>query len=155
MVIGIIGESCTGKSTLAEKLKEQIAGAVFTGKDYLRLAKDESAAKELFRQKLLEAMTGGNIIYIIAEKEQLQFLPAEAIRVLMTADLNTIKKRFSERMHGILPSPVALALERKHGCFDAEKHDIHIVSGEMDLEEACRKIVKLVGTEPAIMDVEY
>lgn len=27
MVIGIIGESCTGKSTLAEKLKEHFGGA--------------------------------------------------------------------------------------------------------------------------------
>ena len=41
MVIGIFGESCTGKSTLAEKLKTQLDAEVYTGKDYLRLAKND------------------------------------------------------------------------------------------------------------------
>ena len=39
MLIGMIGESCTGKSTLADRLKAQLNAEVFTGKDYLRLAK--------------------------------------------------------------------------------------------------------------------
>ena len=39
MVIGIFGESCTGKSTLAEKIAAGCSCEVFTGKDYLRLAK--------------------------------------------------------------------------------------------------------------------
>lgn len=52
MVIGIIGESCTGKSTLADKLKPLLGAEVYTGKDYLRLAKNEAIAKKLFRKKL-------------------------------------------------------------------------------------------------------
>lgn len=39
MVIAIFGESCTGKSTLARALKERLGGEVYTGKDYLRMAK--------------------------------------------------------------------------------------------------------------------
>ena len=35
--IGIFGESCTGKSTLAAKLKEHINAQIYTGRDYLRL----------------------------------------------------------------------------------------------------------------------
>ena len=42
MLIGIIGESCTGKSTLAERLKAQLNAEVYTGKDYLRLADRKS-----------------------------------------------------------------------------------------------------------------
>ena len=34
MVIAIFGESCTGKSTLADKLSTAINAEVFTGKDY-------------------------------------------------------------------------------------------------------------------------
>lgn len=52
MVIGIIGESCTGKSTLSDKLKSLLGAEVYTGKDYLRLAKNEAIAKKLFRKKL-------------------------------------------------------------------------------------------------------
>jgi len=37
-------------------------------------------------------------------------------------------------MRGNLPVPVATMLERKHGCFDAEKCDIHVVSEWDDLE---------------------
>ena len=34
MVIAIFGESCTGKSTLADALREKLNAQVFTGKDY-------------------------------------------------------------------------------------------------------------------------
>ena len=44
MVIGIFGESCTGKSTLAERISAGLSCEVFTGKDYLRLAKNENIA---------------------------------------------------------------------------------------------------------------
>ncbi len=143
MVIGIIGESCTGKTTLAERLKGEIAAEVFSGKDYLSLAKSEAAAKEAFQRKLEEAMTSGFVIYVISEKKHLAFLPKGALRVLMTAELSVIKERFAARMHGNLPAPVALMLDKKHGCFDTEVHDIHIVSGKTDLGEACAQIVRL------------
>lgn len=140
MVIGIFGESCTGKSTLAEKLKQAIPYEVFTGKDYLRLAKNENIAKLMFRKKLAAAVTGENIIYVISEKEHLSLLPEGALRILVTAELELIKARFAERMHGNLPAPVAAMLEKKHGCFDAEPHDIRVVSGETDLDEVVAQI---------------
>ena len=141
MVIGIFGESCTGKSTLAEAISACVPCEVITGKDYLRLAKNENMAKALFRKKLDAAMDGAHIIYVIAEKEHLALLPEGAVRILVTADLENIKNRFAQRMHGNLPAPVAAMLERKHGCFDAEQHDIHMVSGETDPDEIC-KIIK-------------
>lgn len=132
MVIGIFGESCTGKSTLAEKISAALPCEIYTGKDYLRLAKNENIAKTLFQKKLAAAVKGAHILYVISEKEHLSLLPEGALRILVTADLALIKARFAQRMHGNLPAPVAAMLERKHGCFDTEAHDIHMISGETD-----------------------
>ena len=142
MVIGIFGESCTGKSTLAEKIAACMPCEVISGKDYLRLAKSESMAKALFQKKLQAAVDGETIVYVIAEKEHLALLPDGAKRILVTADLEVIQSRFAQRMRGNLPAPVAAMLEKKHGCFDAEPHDIHVVSGETDLDAVCREILK-------------
>ena len=140
MVIGILGESCTGKSTLAEKIATLFPCEVFTGKDYLRLAKNENIAKVMFQKKLTAALTGESIIYVISEKEHLPLLPEGALRILVTADLKLIKSRFAQRMRGNLPAPVAAMLEKKHGCFDAEHYDIHVVSGETDLDAVVEQI---------------
>ena len=140
MVIGIFGESCTGKSTLAEKIATSFPCEVFTGKDYLRLAKNENIAKVMFQKKLSAAVSCENIIYVISEKEHLSLLPDGALRILITADLELIKSRFAKRMRGNLPAPVAAMLEKKHGCFDAEPHDIHVVSGETDLDTVVAQI---------------
>ncbi len=140
MLVAIFGESCTGKSTLARMLKERLGGEIWTGKDYLRLAKDEAGAKKLFTEKLREAVTGGPLIYVIAEKEHLSLLPEGAVRVLATAELKTIKERFAARMRGNLPPPVAAMLERNHGSFDKEPHRFHVVSGETELEGICGEI---------------
>lgn len=143
MVIGIFGESCTGKSALADRLKESMDAQVYTGKDYLRLEKSEAAAAQSFRTKLREAVNGENIIYVISEKEHLPLLPDGSIRILTTADLEVIKTRFAERMHGNLPAPVAAMLERRHGCFDGEPHDIHVVSGHTSIDDVCRRIAAM------------
>jgi shikimate kinase len=140
MVIGIFGESCTGKSTLAEKIAASASCEVFTGKDYLRLAKNENIAKVMFRKKLEASVNGGHIIYVISEKEHLELLPEGTLRILVTADLETIKFRFAQRMRGNLPAPVAAMLEKKHGCFDTEPHDIHVVSGATELDDVLAQI---------------
>ena len=140
MVIGIFGESCTGKSTLAEKIAASFPCEVFTGKDYLRLAKNENIAKVMFQKKLTAAVNGENIIYVISEKEHLPLLPEGAVRILVTAELETIKARFAQRMRGNLPVPVAAMLEKKHGSFDAEPHDILVVSEETELDDVLAHI---------------
>ena len=132
MVIAIFGESCTGKSTLAAKLSSAINAEVFTGKDYLRMAKNESIAKAMFQKKLAAAVDGEHVVYVISETEHLTLLPEGALRILVSADIDLIKSRFAQRMHGSLPAPVAAMLEKKHGCFDSVPHDLHVVSGETD-----------------------
>lgn len=141
MVIAIFGESCTGKSTLAEKITARFHCEVYTGKDYLRLAKNESIAKVMFQKKLNAAVNGENIIYVISEKAHLSFLPEGTLRILVTADLELIKSRFAQRMRGDLSAPVAAMLEKKHGCFDSQLHDIHVISGKTDLDEILEEVV--------------
>ena len=144
MVIGIFGESCTGKSTLADKLAVSFPCEVFTGKDYLRLAKNENIAKVMFQKKLTAAVNGEHIIYVIAEQEHLDLLPEGAVRILVTADLEMIKSRFAQRMRGNLPAPVAAMLEKKHGCFDTQPHNIHVIAGETNLDAVVSQITAML-----------
>lgn len=130
MVIAIFGESCVGKSTLAAQLKEKLNAEVFTGKDYLRLTKNEAIAKKLFQKKLADALNGSHVVYVISEQEHLDMVPDGAVRVLMTADLTLILERFAVRMRGNLPGPVKTMLEKKHGFFDWEQCDYHIHNNE-------------------------
>ena len=142
MVFGIIGENCSGKSTLAEKIKTELGAEIVTGKDYLRMAKSESEASSLFREKLRRAVSGDNIIYVIADPEHVKLLPDGAIRILVSADLKTIKERFTARMHGNLPTPVALMLERKHGMFDSGGYDYRFDGVSGDAEALCEVLKK-------------
>lgn len=141
MVIALFGDSCTGKSTIAEKLAERLSAEVFSGKDYLKLAKSESMAAALFKKKLCGDET---IIYVISEKEQLALLPKDCVRVLVTAELETIKVRFAARMRGNLPAPVAAMLERKYGQFESQMHDLRIDTDVTPAEEAARQILSML-----------
>lgn len=137
MVIGIIGENCSGKSTLAEEIKNAIGAEIITGKDYLRMAKSESEAKQLFRAKLTDALTGNNVIYVISEKEHIDLLPNGAVKILVKADIDTIKERFKKRMYGNLPAPVENMLIRNHGKFDDESCDYMFDGASGDPSELC------------------
>ena len=136
MVICIFGESCTGKSTLAQQLVDRFGGTIYTGKDYLRLAKNEAEARKAFRQLLESAAADRNAltVFVTTEPELLSLLPDICTRVLITAPLDAIKERFARRTGGTLPAGVAAMLERKHGCFDQLPHDFHISSETADLD---------------------
>ena len=143
MVIVLFGESCTGKSAVAELLKENNGAKVYSGKDYMRLAKSEAEAKKIFSERLKSAQ--GVIVYVTAELEQLALVPQGAFRVLFTAEIATIKERFSRRMNGNLPAPVASMLEKKHGMFDAVPYDFHAVSEASTPEDLYAEIAKACG----------
>ena len=142
MLLVIMGESCTGKSTLAEAVEKGLGGEIYSGKDYMRLAKSQGEAERLFIRKMEQAVNGSNLIFIVPEKEQLCLIPDGAVRILLTAQLDTIKERFTTRMHGMLPLPVAAMLEKKHGCFDEETADIRFESETLDIQKAVDEIRK-------------
>lgn len=140
MVYGIIGENCAGKSTLAAAMARRLGAEVVTGKDYLRIAKSEAEAAALFRKRLAGALAGENLVYVISDMDQLGLLPEGAVRILVQADLETIRSRFRARLHGNLPPPVAQMLERKHGMFDAVPHDRVFNGATGDPEEFCQSL---------------
>ena len=140
MLIGIIGENCSGKSTLAACIRDVIEAEIITGKDYLRMAKSEQEAKRLFQEKLKRAVDGSNIIYVIADPEHAALLPEAAIRILVSADLDTIKERFRARMRGVLPGAVERMLESKHGMFDSGTYDYRFDGVSGDAAALCRQL---------------
>lgn len=139
MLIAIIGENCVGKSTLANKINEKLGAKIYSGKDYLRMKKDPSAAVETFKATLKAAVDEDDIIYLITEKEHIQLLPEGAFRIILTAELETIKSRFKERMKGNLPMPVEKMLEAKHGMYDHLDHDLKL-DGNYDLKDVLRAL---------------
>ncbi|MBR6739731.1 MAG: hypothetical protein IKM04_01480 [Clostridia bacterium] len=141
MTIAIIGGNCVGKSSLADALKVKLNATVYSGRDYLRLAKNEQEARQRFKALLSEAMQGDHVIYVISEPSQLALLPDGAFRILVTAELELIKERFARRTGGKLPAPVEAMLERNHGCFDSEPCDLHLIS-PFDTDAVCAEIVK-------------
>jgi shikimate kinase len=146
MVVGIMGESCTGKSSVAEELSKQTGAKIYTGKDYMKLAKGETEAAEKFASLLKANQTGGeNLIYVISEKEHIRLLPEKAVRILMCADIGTIKERFAKRMNGKLPPPVEAMLEQKYGSFDGEKHDLRVDNKGESISAICGRIIELCG----------
>ena len=142
MVIGIIGENCSGKSTLADRIRATLGGEIVTGKDYLRLAKSEGEAAARFRAKLREAVSGENVIYVASEPAQAALLPDGAIRILVSADLDTIKARFRARMRGNLPQPVADMLEKKHGMFDGGEYEYRYDGVSGDAAALCAALLR-------------
>ena len=143
MVIGIIGENCSGKSTLADRIKQAIVAEIVTGKDYLRMAKSEHEAVALFREKLAKAVSGENLIYVISESEQCRLLPDKAVRILVYADIEMIKERFRARMRGNLPASVAKMLESRHGMFDDGSYDFRYDGVNGDADELCEALKRL------------
>jgi ABC-type dipeptide/oligopeptide/nickel transport system ATPase component len=140
MLIGIIGENCSGKSSLASSIKKEIGAEIITGKDYLRMAKSESEAVALFKERLRKAVSGDNIVYVISEPEHMKLLPDGAVRILVYADIDIIKERFKARMHGNLPAPVAQMLEKKHGIFDGGTYDYRFDGVNGDAVSLCAEL---------------
>lgn len=144
MVIALFGDSCTGKSTLAEALAKPLSAEVFSGKDYLRLAKSEAMAAALFKKTLCSDKA---MIYVISDPEQLALLPETCVHVLVTASLETIRTRFAARMHGNLPAPVAAMPERKYGQFETAAHDLRVDTDMISALEAAKQILSLLAPE--------
>jgi adenylate kinase family enzyme len=142
MLLAIIGENCVGKSTLAKEIEERIGGSVYSGKDYLRLEKNPQTAAETFKNLLENAVFGENVIYLITEKEHLTLLPNGAFKIVLTADIQTIKERFRERMRGNLPVPVEKMLENKHGMYDDLDCDLRL-DNSYDIDEVVTRIKEI------------
>lgn len=147
MLVALIGESCVGKSTIANEINKVLHAEVFSGKDYLRFAKSEAEAKSAFAARLAEraASKSEHAVYVVSEPEQLTLLPEKCLRVVVTAGLETIKSRFASRMGGKLPPPVEAMLVKKHGMFDSVPHDLSVCSDVTTPSTAAEQILLLLN----------
>ena len=150
MLLIFMGASCTGKSTVAEVLKEDIDMEVYTGKDYLRFAKNENEAWNIFNKKLLEAsnikgFSSKSIIYIISDKNILTKLKSfdNAIFVKFTADLNIIKDRFAKRTKGNLSRPIEKMLEKQVKDWENTSYNLCIDTTNEEPIELAKKITDI------------
>ena len=143
MLVAIIGENCVGKSSLADRISQTINSRIYTGKDYLRLKKNPSEALECFKTMLKESVEGENIIYLITEQDHLALLPDGAVKIVLTADLETIKERFMARMRGNLPLPLEKMLEANHGVYDAIPCDMRLEEG-YDIDFVLQELTKRI-----------
>lgn len=143
MLVAIIGENCVGKSSLADRISQTINSCIYTGKDYLRLKKNPSEALECFKTMLKESVEGENIIYLITEQDHLALLPDGAVKIVLTADLETIKERFKARMRGNLPLPLEKMLEANHGVYDAIPCDMRLEEG-YDIDFVLQELTKRI-----------
>ncbi len=98
MLFIFMGPSCSGKSSAAEELKKLTDVQIYSGKDYLRMDKNENNAWQLFEEILKEGcnnkdLHSKSIIYVISEKKDIvkfKFIN-DAITINFTADAEIIK----------------------------------------------------------------
>ncbi|EYE87216.1 hypothetical protein Q428_14555 [Fervidicella metallireducens AeB] len=136
MLFIFLGTSCSGKSSAAEELKKLTNASIYSGKDYLRLAKNEKEAWNLFKTKLIEAKGKGlneeSIIYVVSDKNVLPNINDidGAVKIRFMADLETLKTRFAKRTGGKLAPPIEKMLERQMTEWDGVNGDISFDTSE-------------------------
>lgn len=133
MLFLFIGPSCSGKSSVAGELSTMIHSEIFSGKDYLRLAKNETDAWKMFQTRLLKATESNHknsLIYVVSDKNILLKLDSigGANRVKFTAGIDTLKERFGKRTGGLVPPSVEAMLKRQIADWDNTLADIEINS---------------------------
>ena len=142
MLIAIFGESCTGKSTLAEKIADSLSCEIITGKDYLRLAKNENIAKMLFQKKLQAAVTGEKCGQIAAHALSKPGLDQFQVCSNQDPQCPLRQQRQMFLFRDYINDVLAVMLEKKHGCFDDVPHDFYVVSGETDLDLIVEEVMR-------------
>lgn len=147
MLYIFMGPSCSGKSSAAEELKKLMEVEIYTGKDYLRMSKNEQDAWKIFSEKLKEAssnrdLNSPSIIYIISEKSDISKLQAfdNALTIKFTADIETVKSRFANRMKGNLPKPVEKMVERQLMDWENVNAKMHVNSSDEGANDIAKKV---------------
>lgn len=154
MLYVFMGPSCSGKSSAAKELKKFTDVQIYTGKDYLRMDKNENSAWGIFEEKLKEAssnkdLDSQSIVYIISEKKDISKLKLidNAITINFTADAEIIKSRFAQRMNGVLPKPVENMIEKQLTEWKDINAKLHVDTSNNNAKDIAQKVYEL-----ALMD---
>jgi len=154
MLYVFMGPSCSGKSSAAKELKKLTDVQIYTGKDYLRMDKNENSAWGIFEEKLKEAsgnkdLDSQSIVYIISEKKdilKLKFID-EAITINFTADAEIIKSRFAKRMNGVLPKPVENMIDKQLFEWKDTTAKLYVDTSKDRASDIAKKVYDLVLME--------
>jgi hypothetical protein len=146
MLLCFMGVSCSGKSSAADSAAKKTDAKVFTGKDYLKLAKNSLDAQKAYKELLAKSVgTETNVIAVISEIEDLALIPAGAFKVLFVTEPNIMKQRFAQRMRGSLPPAVETMLERKAAAWNGQPYDMKVESHLHGPDEIADMILKTKG----------
>lgn len=138
-----MGASCTGKSSAADSLSKKINARVYTGKDYLKLAKNKNDAEKAYKELLKESIgSGPDLIAVVSETEDLALIPEGALKVLFVTEPDIMKQRFGQRMRGSLPPAVEAMLERKAAAWNGQPYDMKVESHLHGPDEIADMILK-------------
>ncbi|MDD4297986.1 MAG: hypothetical protein PHC69_13690 [Ruminiclostridium sp.] len=150
MLYVFMGPSCSGKSSVARELKSLINIQIYTGKDYLRMAKNEQDAWKVFNEELKKAsnnkeLNSQSIVYITSEKKDVSKIECldNAVTIKFTANSEVIKSRFAQRMKGTLPKPVEKMLEQQFSDWENVNAELLVDTGIETPKEAAKKIYDL------------
>lgn len=150
MVFVLFGPSSSGKSTVAELIARKTGATIWQGKDYLRLAKNEQNAWQIFIEKLSVASENDetSIIYVITELDLLAKLQNERfIKVKFTATLEVLQQRFSERIKRSLPPPMIDMLNHQLQRAQAEDADLEFDTTNTQSTKIAEEMIKFCGTK--------
>ena len=142
-----MGPSCSGKSTAGEIVGKRTGAKIYSGKDYLRLAKAEGEAWRVFQEKMVEAAGHGkeeSLIFVCTEKELFDRISVKEniFTVRFTATPEDIKRRFAERMHGNLPKPLEMMLEKQMHLWEGIEAKLLVNSSSESPEDAAESILR-------------
>jgi chloramphenicol 3-O-phosphotransferase len=149
MLYVFFGPPCSGKSSIAESLKSRIDAEIWTGKDYLRLAKNEQIARKKFITLMAKASSNpsfknDSLIFVLSDSPE-QFPELETLEhkrlIGFSAELNVLKTRFSVRTSGHLPDPVAKMLEKSKQKLDSIECDLRVDTSDSNPTEFVDKIL--------------
>lgn len=147
MLYIFMGPSCSGKSSTAKELKKLIDVQIYSGKDYLRMAKNENDSWKIFERKLKEScddreLNSQSIVYVISDKKdisKIKFID-DAITVNFIADAEIIKSRFAQRMNGNLPKPIEIMIEKQLSEWKDVTSKLHVDTSTNNAKDIAKKV---------------
>ncbi|MDY0093556.1 MAG: AAA family ATPase [Candidatus Vecturithrix sp.] len=139
------GPSGSGKSTCAKNIAKQGRWNIYTGKDYLRLAKNEAEAWSKFMAQLKENDAHGmNSIIVITEIELLKKVKEieQVCIIRFTANEDVLLKRFIARINNHSNPTFAKMIKNQKMKWDQSGIDYVIDTTENNEERTMKKILE-------------
>jgi adenylate kinase family enzyme len=148
MLLLLAGPAGSGKSTAAALLKPRLKAEVYSGKGYLRTAKNMDQAWKKFQGVLSQAVSGQrNVILILVGTSNLKKIQAAGpfCLVRFTAPQKTLEERLSDRLCEDLPPAIVDMLKAQERKWSRVKADLVIDSGEKTPEQAVLEIEQMIN----------